>query len=233
MHKKFGVIAIPLNSSEYPKHLKSIANPPATLYARGNLDLLYEAPGIAIVGTRNATANGLEITKRVAAYAVSKGAIVVSGLALGIDAAAHQGCLNAGGRTIAVLASGLHIATPRQNAGLGDAILESDGLWVSEHPEGTPPARQYFVPRNRIQVGLSACSVIIESDVKSGTTTHAKFCVQEKHPLFAVVPQPRNPFGLNSAGPEMMVRDMGAIPLKTRNDYTLLNQALHASHNLN
>ncbi len=89
----------------------------------------------------------------------------------------------AGGKTIAVFAHGLHMAQPKRNASLAEQILVNGGLWVSEHPTGTPVARQNFVPRNRIQVGLSCCSIIVEATIKSGTTTHARFCVQEHHPL--------------------------------------------------
>jgi DNA processing protein len=218
--------AIDLESKIYPNHLRHIKNPPSVLYARGNLDLLRMQPGVAIVGTRNATSNGLKITQRITKFCVANSAVIVSGLALGIDAQAHRSCVNAGGKTIAVLAHGLHMAQPRANLELAFQILESDGLWVSEHPSGTPAARQHFVPRNRIQVGLSRCSIVIESDIKSGTTTHAKFCIEENHKLFAVVPAEGNPLRLNSAGPEMMVKDMGAIPLKSKEDYDLLIQSL-------
>jgi len=220
--------AIDKTSEAYPACLLEIMAPPQILYARGNLDLLAQPPGVAIVGTRNATKNGLIITSRISKFCVSEGAVVVSGLALGIDAEAHRGCLEAGGKTIAVLAHGLHTAEPKRNLQLGHQILESGGLWVSEHPEGTSASRQHFVPRNRIQVGLSKCSIVVESDIKSGTTTHAKFCVQEKHPLFAVIPQPGNPLGLNCGGPEMLVNDMGATGITTKNDYHLVAKLISA-----
>ncbi len=213
------ITAIPLNSPLYPASLQNIHNPPAILYARGNLDLLKEPPGVSIVGTRDATPKGLIITERVTEYIVSQGAIIVSGLALGIDAKAHESCLAANGKTIAVLAHGLHMAQPQKNAALAQRILDNGGLWVSEHPEGTPVSRGYFVPRNRIQVGLSSCSIVVEANAKSGTTTHAKFCIKENHPLYAVIPTPGNPLKLNSAGPQMMVEKMGAVPLSSRKDY--------------
>lgn len=218
--------AIDIQSSLYPDYLREIMSPPQVLYARGNLDLLNQKAGVSIVGTRNATPNGLKITSRLSQFCSKQGYVVVSGLALGIDAEAHRGCLEAGGKTIAVLAHGLHMAQPKQNAGLANQILESGGLWVSEHPAGTPAARQHFVPRNRIQVGLSKCSIIVESDIKSGTTTHAKFCIQEKHTLFAVIPQEGNPLGLHSSGPQMMVQNMGAVPLQSKDDYERILAAM-------
>lgn len=213
------IIEIPLGSDLYPVSLSSIKNPPKVLYARGNLSLLKQPPGVSIVGTRNATSNGLKITHRISQFVVSQNAIVISGLALGIDAAAHNGCLDVGGQTIAVLAGGLHEATPKQNSGLGQRILQNNGLWVSEHEPGIQPQKRFFVARNRIQVGLSACSIVVESDIQSGTTSHAQFCVNENHPLFAVVPEAGNPMDLRSAGPEMMVGQMRAIPLRSKQDY--------------
>jgi len=214
---------IPLDSPLYPNSLKNIKNPPKVLYARGNLSLLDNPPGVCIVGTRDATQKGLVITQRVTEYIVSQGSIVISGLALGIDAQAHESCLAAGGKTIAVLAHGLHMAQPRQNAELAQRILESGGLWVSEHPDGTTANKRFYVPRNRIQVGLSSCSIIIEANEVSGTTTHAQFCVKENRALYAVIPTKGNPLKLNSTGPQMMADTMGATPLSSREDYEKIN----------
>lgn len=225
---QYGIKAISLGSPLYPANLAQIKNPPNILYARGNFELLKQCPGVAVVGARNATDKGLKITARITEYVVEQGAIVVSGLALGIDAKAHASCLAAKGKTIAVLAHGLHMAQPHQNTKLAEQILENDGLWVSEYPTGTPASRNHFVPRNRIQVGLSACSIVIESASKSGTTTHARFCVQEHHPLFAVIPQEGNPLGLNSEGPIMMVKEMGATGLQSKDDYSKLAEAIFA-----
>ncbi len=223
---QYGIKAIPLGAPLYPASLAKIKNPPKILYARGNIELLKQCPGVAIVGARNATDNGLKITERITEYVVEQNAIVVSGLALGIDAKAHASCLAAGGKTIVVLAHGLHMAQPHKNTKLAEQILDAAGLWVSEHPVGTPVSRNHFVPRNRIQVGLSACSVIVEASSKSGTTAHARFCIQEQHPLFAVIPQENNPLKLNSEGPIMMVKEMGAIGLQSKDDYPKLAEAI-------
>ena len=222
------IYAIAIDSEQYPVHLKKIANPPQTLYARGNLALLDNLPSASIVGTRDATPNGLKITDKLTQFLVSEcDAVIVSGLALGIDAQAHQSCLDAGGKTIAVLAHGLHTALPKQNERLAYDILDKGGLWVSEHPSGTSASRNHFVPRNRIQVGLSRISIVVEASAKSGTTTHAKFCVQENHSLFVVMPQDGNPLKLKSEGAQMMVRDMSAIPLYSRDDYQKVINAIH------
>ncbi|MCO1335203.1 DNA-protecting protein DprA [Microbulbifer sp. OS29] len=216
------IVEIQRGDQRYPLGLEDAPSPPAVLYARGNIDLLSK-PGIAIVGSRDASTSGLEIARRIAAYAVSKGNAVVSGLALGIDAAAHEGALAAGGGTIAVLAHGLHTANPRANYKLALRILETGGLWVSEHPEGVTPQRHFFVARNRIQVGLSQSSVIVESATSSGTMKHADFCLQARHRLFAVAPHnPENSLGLNCQGPLKLINDGKATALRTKADYDLL-----------
>ncbi|MDH5651274.1 MAG: DNA-protecting protein DprA [Gammaproteobacteria bacterium] len=208
--------SISIDSPEYPVRLKSILNPPGILYVRGNAELLYN-PGVSIVGTRDCSKAGAEIAKRIAQYLVEHGYTIVSGLALGIDAAAHEGGIKS---TIAVLAHGLHEAHPKANAGLAKRILDNGGAWVSEHPEGTSPNKNFFVPRNRIQVGLSIASVIVESELKSGTMTHANFALNENHLLFSVLPQtPENKLNLKYKGPEMLVKQKGAIPIRSKDDY--------------
>jgi len=218
-----GIQPISFFDDIYPFYLKITKNPPPILYLKGNLDILNDLPGVAIVGSRKATEKGAEIARRIAHYMASMGWSVISGLALGIDAAAHLGTLQANGKTIAVLAHGLHVANPKKNEKLGFEILEKGGAWVSEHPVGVPPKREYFVPRNRIQVGLSAGSVIVESDIKSGSMTQANFCLEQNRRLFAVVPEnDTNKLGLLCDGTQMLVRDRGAIPLRTKEDYPTL-----------
>ncbi|WP_444913686.1 DNA-processing protein DprA [Microbulbifer sp. TRSA007] len=216
------IVEIQRDNPAYPIGLENAPNPPAKLYARGNVSLLSR-PGVAIVGSRDTSPNGLEIARRIAGYVVSKGNIVISGLSLGIDAAAHEGALAARGDAIAVLAHGLHTANPRANYKLAMRILEAGGVWVSEHPEGVAPQRHFFVARNRIQVGLSQPSAIVESATSSGTMKHADFCLQERHRLFAVAPHnPENSLGLNCQGPIKLINDGKATALRTKADYDLL-----------
>ncbi|WP_444931170.1 DNA-processing protein DprA [Microbulbifer sp. SSSA002] len=216
------IVEIRRTDPEYPAGLEDCPNPPAILYARGNTDLLSRA-GIAIVGSRDASKNGLEIAQRIAGYVASRGHVIVSGLALGIDTAAHEGALAAGGDTIAVLAHGLHTANPPSNYKLAMRILEAGGLWVSEHPEGVPPQKYFFIARNRIQVGLSQSSIIVESTTSSGAMKHADFCLQARHKLFAVAPHtPKNSLALNCQGPLDLISNDKATPLRTKADYSLL-----------
>lgn len=219
---KYGIKSFSILSKGYPNHLKAINNPPAILHVRGSIEILQDIKGVAIVGSRKTSNAGLVIAQRIASQAVSQGWIVVSGLALGIDAAAHSGALSVGsaGSTIAVLAHGLEKAKPAANKAIGDKILENGGAWVSEHPVGTPAKPEQFVSRNRIQLGLSVGSIIVEAEEKSGSITQARFCVQQNRPLFAVVPETlENKLGLVCAGTRMLVSKMGANPVKSRNDY--------------
>lgn len=219
---QYGIKSFSIVSASYPKHLKSIDNPPNVLHVRGDVELLQEIRGIAVVGSRKISKAGNVIAHRIASQAVERGWVVVSGLALGVDAAAHSGALYTGrkGATVAVLAHGLEKAKPVSNSKLGDEILENGGAWVSEHAVGTPARPPQFVARNRIQLGLSVGSIIVEAEEKSGSITQAKFCIQQKRPLFAVIPEtPDNPLGMVCSGTRMLVERMGANPLRNKNDY--------------
>ncbi|HIF5970947.1 TPA: DNA-processing protein DprA [Vibrio parahaemolyticus] len=226
-----GVKSFSLISEDYPNHLRAIDNPPIVLHVRGNYSLLKDIRGIAVVGSRKTSKAGRIIAQRIAAQAVERDWVVVSGLALGVDAAAHEGALSVGtsGSTIAVLAHGLEQAKPASNRKLGDAILENGGAWVSEHAIGVPARPAQFVQRNRIQLGLSVGSIIIEAEEQSGSITQAKFCIQQHRPLYAVVPEtPSNPLNLVSSGTQMLVDKLGANPLKSKKDYpSMFERFLH------
>lgn len=215
-----GVDLLCISDDRYPPCLAISADAPPVLFLKGSIGALTSLPGVAIVGAREATDAGREIARRIARFMGENGWPVVSGLALGIDAAAHQGALDVGGKTIAVLAGGVEKPNPVANTALGNNILDAGGAWVSEHPVGTPPRKHNFVRRNRIQVGLSAGSIIVEAKLRSGSITQARFCSAENRPLFSVVPHALdNPLGLNSEGTIHMVGEYGAIPIKTKDDY--------------
>lgn len=216
-----GVRMLCYGDERYPSFLADLTNAPPALFVKGVFSAFENLPGIAIVGAREATDSGREIARRISKFMAENNWPVVSGLALGIDASAHQGALDGGGVTIAVLAGGVEKPNPAANTKLGYEILEAGGAWVSEHPVGTPPRKHHFVPRNRIQVGLSAASIIVEAKLRSGSITQARFCVTEGRPLFSVVPQDiTNPLGLNSEGTLHMVSEFGAIPIKGKADYS-------------
>lgn len=230
-----GIKSYSVVSSQYPKYLREIDNAPNVLHVRGNEACLNKLPGVAVVGARKITKNGIVIAERIAAYLASQGLVIVSGLALGVDAHAHLGALSTGlpSSTIAVLAHGLEVAKPVANKAIGDRILESGGVWVSEYSIGTPARPPQFVARNRIQLGLSVGSVIVEADIRSGSITQAKFCIKQRRPLFAVVPQDStNRLGLLSAGTEYLVAEHGATPLKTKDDYPTMLEKFSRQYSL-
>lgn len=231
-HEKYDIRILSILEADYPSSLRMISRPPALLYIRGNVSLLTKLPGIAVVGSREVSTAGTEITRRVVHKLVEKNYCIVSGLAIGVDSAAHRATLSAKGKTVAVLAHGLEQAKPKQNSRLGEEILDSGGAWVSEFPIGRPPLKQSFVQRNRIQVGLSAGSIIIEAARNSGSITQAEFCNQEKRPLFCVVPETSaNRLGLNCEGTLKLVTDGKAYALRTKLDYSHLIETMDRSKN--
>lgn len=223
-----GIFIITFKDHDYPTFLRETKAPPPVLYLKGNKNILNLLPGVAIVGARKATEKGQEIARRISAYLAEQDWVVISGLALGIDAAAHLGALQAHGKTIAILAHGLHKASPKKNSQLAEQIIETGGAWMSEHPAGIEPRKEYFVPRNRIQVGLSAGSIIVESMIKSGSTTQAKFCREQHRELFAILPHnEENSLNLLCEGTKMLVSEINAKPIRTKNDYPLILDLLN------
>lgn len=174
---------------EYPREsLRRLHDPPGVLFVRGDLARLRDAPVVGVVGARRGTARGKRVAHRMGADLARAGVTVVSGLALGVDAAAHEGCLDAGGRGIAVLAGGVDRVTPPRNTDLGHRLLER-GLLVSEHPPGATPRPFDFVARNRIIAGLSVALVVVEAATRSGALTTLDFA-QQVGATVMVVPGP-------------------------------------------
>lgn len=168
----------------YPNVLKQIADPPPVLYARGDL-AAEDALAVAIVGTRHATPYGLAEAERLAGGLAQAGVTVVSGLARGVDAAAHRGALEAGGRTIAVIAGGLLQITPTENRKLADEVAAS-GCLLSEAPPRRPPVAGSFPQRNRLVSGLSLGVVVIEADDRSGALITARHAAEQGRDVFAI-----------------------------------------------
>ena len=175
---------IPYDAPEYPQLLKEIYDPPLVLFARGNIALLLQ-PQVAIVGSRNASASGREVALKLAAE-LTQQFVVTSGLALGIDAHAHQGALQSGGHTIAVVATGLDMVYPARHKTLQKNILQSNGLIISEFAPGIPPKPGHFPKRNRIISGLSLGVLVIEASLKSGSLITARCALEQGREVFAV-----------------------------------------------
>lgn len=179
-----GHAVVTLSDPEYPRTLLETADPPALLYVVGRVDLL-SAPGLAIVGSRNATASGIE-TARSFARALSEGGLtIVSGLAAGIDGAAHEGALPGIGRTIAVVGTGADIVYPARHRDLAHRIAEN-GTIVSEFPLGTRPANSNFPRRNRIISALSRGVLVVEAALRSGSLVTARYAGEQGREVFAI-----------------------------------------------
>ncbi|MFG6458254.1 DNA-processing protein DprA [Roseateles sp. BYS96W] len=174
-----------LGDADYPAPLLATADPPLLLWLQGRRELLT-TPSLAIVGSRNPTAQGSDNARAFAKALAQQGHTIVSGLALGIDAAAHEGALDAGGATIAVVGTGLDQVYPRRNEKLAARIVAANGLIVSEYSLGTPVLPANFPRRNRIIAGLSQGCLVVEAAVQSGSLITARLAAEAGREVFAI-----------------------------------------------
>ena len=196
----------------YPRALAAIDDPPPILYARGNVSLLGKTM-VAMVGARNASVNGRNLTRRMAADLGRAGLVVVSGLARGIDTAAHEGALSAG--TVAVMAGGIDVVYPPENQKLYDDIVAM-GCAVSEMPPGIQPQASHFPRRNRIVSGMAVAVVVVEASLKSGSLITARMAAEQGREVFAVPGHPMDP---RAQGPNDLIRH-GATLTESADDVT-------------
>lgn len=203
-----GLTIITDEDEQYPQMLQEIHDPPICLYVRGDVSLLNDTGyAVAIVGSRNASQYGVRMAARLATEATYAGSPVVSGLARGIDTAAHEATLRAGGRTIAVIGSGLGRIYPPENVPLAMAISQNRGAVISEFPIGYQPDRRSFPMRNRIISGLSRGTIVVEAGQKSGSLITAAQAMEQNRTVFAV---PGMADSLMSKGCHALIKD-GAV----------------------
>lgn len=207
-------IKLKKTDTQYPKILLEIPDPPEVLYCTGNLELLNHQACVAIVGTRKATAYGIACADKITGELAKAGAVIISGLARGIDGAAHKAALKVSGKTVAVLGDSLDKIYPPEHKRLAEEIVNKNGLIISEYPDGSQTYKANFVARNRIIAGLSKASVIIEAPEGSGALITADFALDFNREVFAV-PGPIN--SPNSAGTNKLIQD-GARPLLSSED---------------
>ena len=212
-----GVQILTWEDEAYPQRLKEIDQPPPVLYIRGEY-LPDDVFSVAIVGTRRVTAYGRQITEELSAFLAANGITVISGLARGVDAIAHQTALKAGGRTIGVLGSGVDKIYPPEHRALAEKMAER-GAIISDYPPGTPPDASNFPPRNRIISGLALAVVVIEAGETSGALITAEFAAEQGREVFAV---PGSILAPQSKGTNKLIQK-GALPLLSVDD---LMQAL-------
>lgn len=202
-----GISVLTWEDENYPRRLLEIEQPPPVLYVRGEF-FPEDEWSVAIVGTRRVTAYGRQIAEDVAITLARNGVTVISGLARGVDAIAHQAAINAGGRTIAVMGNGVDRIYPPENRRLAEQII-TRGALISDYPPGTPPDASNFPPRNRIISGLSLAVVIVEAGNTSGALITASFAADQGRDVFAV---PGNINAPQSVGTNRLIFN-GARPL--------------------
>lgn len=205
--REFGADVLLLDDGIYPALLREIYDPPITLYVKGAWAGCFEKPCVAVVGSRRCSTYGQNAAVMLARDLAQRGVTIVSGLARGIDAAAHKGALEAGGRTVAVMGTGLDQVYPRDHRKLAEEILEKGGALVSEFPLGTPPAPQNFPYRNRVISGLSLGVVLVEAAENSGSLITARMAMEQNREVFAV---PGNITSKNSFGTNYLIKGAGA-----------------------
>jgi DNA processing protein len=205
-----GVVAreIARSDAEYPALLREVPTAPATLYVRGGL-VDGDALAVAIVGSRRATSYGLDVAEMLAADLAARGVTVVSGLARGIDSAAHRGALRVGGRTLAVLGSGVDVVYPPENRRLAAEIAERGAL-LSQFAPGTPPLPHHFPTRNAVIAGMSLAVVVVEAAERSGSLITARLAAELGREVLAV---PGRITALESRGANRLIQDGAAVAM--------------------
>ena len=209
---RLGLTIVPVSAAGYPDRLRQIPDPPIVLWVKGTVESL-NAPAVAIVGSRAATPTGVSVATRLGRELAEAGLVVVSGMARGVDAAAHRGALDAGGRTVAVLGSGADVIYPREHAAIAQQIAER-GAIVSELAPGTPPLAANFPLRNRIISGLARAVVVVEASDKSGSLITARAALEQGRDVLAV---PGNVISGRHRGCHALIKD-GAKLVETVED---------------
>ena len=186
----------------YPERLREIYDPPALLWIRGNPELLAR-PGIAVVGTRHPTPYGAGMAELLSRDLANRRIVILSGMARGVDTAAHKGAIDAGGKTVAVWGTGIDVIYPKENKKLAESIVATGGALLSEYPLGTFPAPQNFPIRNRIISGMSIGVLVIEAAEHSGTRITARCAMEQNRDVYAV---PGNVTNKNAWGPNTLIK---------------------------
>jgi DNA processing protein len=196
-YKTNEITVITILDKEYPPLLKEIYQPPWALFTKGDLSLLETVPKLAVVGSRQATQYGKNAIRLIFPGLIEKGVLIVSGLARGIDALAHEYAIKNGGKTIAVIAGGIYHIYPKENMNLALEMMKNQ-LVLSEYPPDTKPLRWHFPSRNRIISGLSKGTLIIEAKRKSGSLITANFAVNEGRDVFSLPGSIFNPYSIGA-----------------------------------
>ena len=201
--KNLGGDILILDDGSYPNLLREIADPPITLYVRGDWQACLDPPCVGVIGSRQCSTYGENASEMLSRDLASRGITIVSGLARGIDSAAHRGALQAKGRTVAVMGTGIDGVYPKENTRLVREILDGGGCLVSQFPLGTPPLKDNFPYRNRIISGLSLGVLIVEASERSGSLITARLAAEQNREVMAV---PGNITSSNSYGTNYLIK---------------------------
>lgn len=213
INNESGIQLLFFEDPDYPELLRQITNPPPFLFVRGNTDCL-QLPQMAIVGSRNPSAGGSENAEHFAHYLANQGFAITSGLALGVDGAAHRGALNAWGKTIAVMGTAVDRIYPARHRALAQEIIEKGGALISEFPLGTGSYAGNFPQRNRIISGLSLGTLVVEAALQSGSLITARQALEQNREVFAIPGSIHNPL---AKGCHQLIRQ-GATLVETAQD---------------
>ncbi len=201
--KELGGDVLILDDGSYPSLLREIDDPPPVLYVKGDWQACFEQPGVGVIGSRMCSTYGENASEMLARDLASRGITIVSGLARGIDSAAHRGAIRGQGKTVAVMGTGIDSVYPKENNGLVREILASGGCLVSQFPLGTPPLAENFPYRNRIISGLSLGVLIVEASERSGSLITARLAMEQNREVMAV---PGNITSGNSFGTNYLIK---------------------------
>jgi DNA processing protein len=205
--RKLGGEILVLDDGVYPALLRETYDPPVVLYLKGAWSACLDGPCVAIVGSRRCSTYGQNAALMLSRELAQRGVTIISGLARGIDAAAHRGALEAGGRTVGVMGTGLDQVYPRDHKKLADDILKQNGALVTQFPLGTPPVSENFPYRNRVISGLSLGTLVVEAAENSGSLITARLAMEQNREVFAV---PGNITSRNSFGTNYLIKGAGA-----------------------
>ena len=205
--RQLGGDILVLDDGVYPTLLRETYDPPVTLYVKGAWSACLDQPCVAIIGSRRCSTYGQNAALMLSRELAQRGVTIISGMARGIDAAAHRGALEAGGRTVGVMGTGLDQIYPRDHKKLADDILKSNGALVTQFPLGTPPVSENFPYRNRVISGLSLGVVVVEAAENSGSLITARLAMEQNREVFAV---PGNITSRNSFGTNYLIKGAGA-----------------------
>lgn len=221
-----GIRILTIFDDDFPTAVRDIPDPPILLFVKGSVKAVQGLPAVAVIGTREPTPYGEGAAHRLGKRFVERGFVVVSGLAKGCDAFAHQGCVDAGGVGVAVMAHGLDTVYPAENRSLAEKLVACGGCLVSEYPPGTKAHRGHFVERDRLQSGLARGVVVVETDIEGGTM-HTVGFAKEQHRCLACVAHPPQFLGQAKVkGNQHLISTGDAVPLADAADLERFASAL-------